>query len=704
MAKKMLIDTAHPEEIRLAVIEGQRIENFESETQTPSRNNIYLAKITRVEPSLQAVFVEYGGNRHGFLAFNEIHPDYFQIPLADREAILKRDREAAEDESAPTRPDLQNGTAEEASEKPLSDNPESEGDGSPRDESPREESPREESPRDESPGGETQRDESPGGEARASDHDKRLDDSRRISRELRHAYKIQEVIKPRQILLVQVVKTERGNKGAALTTYISLAGRYCVLMPNTVAAGGISRKVSTNEREQLRSLSDAMEVPDGMSLIIRTAGARRSQEEIRHDFDYLLRHWEKIRSLTLKSTAPALIYEEGNLIHRSLRDFYDSHIDEVWIEGEEGFEEARDLMKILMPSHADKIKLHEGPRPLFEKHKIENQVSEILSPKVLLKSGGYLVINQTEALVAIDVNSGRFTSEHDLEDTAAKTNQEACEEIARQCIMRDLAGLIIVDFIDMEASRHVRDVERRLRDYMRRDRARVQVGRISAFGLLEMSRQRLRPGMTEALTEPCPHCEGNGRVISASQASLTAIRAIEAEAARTEKGKKIIAHLDEKSALYILNKKMLWRAEAEQRHGVLIEIAINPSAMGDGKSITFKTLEKMDSDPLPSSAVRISNAYLERESWDEEDGKYYVESQAKDSPLSQERADGKMKPRGRRGGRNQRGGRYKKRRPRHDSSSGESRASFSRRGEEGSSTRHGGDQKKSWWKGLLSKS
>ena len=455
MSKNMLIDAAHAEETRVVVVDGHRVEefDFESRAKKQLRGNIYLAKVTRVEPSLQAAFVEYGGNRHGFLAFNEIHPDYYQIPVADREALMA---EAADEEDEV----------------------------------------------DEADGEEEEDDELSAEEAR-------------LRRRLIRKYKIQEVIKRRQILLVQVVKEERGNKGAALTTYLSLAGRYCVLMPNTGRGGGISRKITNaTDRKRLKSVAQSLEVPQGMGLIVRTAGAKRTKQEIKRDYEYLLRLWENIRETTLKSIAPALIYEEEDLVKRAIRDMYDKDIEAVFVDGEDGYREAREFMRMLMPSQAKKIQLYRDPTPLFVRYKVEDVLQQIHSPVVPLRSGGYLVINQTEALVAVDVNSGRATKERNIEATALKTNLEAAEEAARQLRLRDLAGLIVIDFIDMEESKNNRAVEKRLKDALSEDRARIQMGKISSFGLMEISRQRRRTGLLEGTTHVCEHCQGSGRLRS----------------------------------------------------------------------------------------------------------------------------------------------------------------------------------------------
>ena len=524
MSKKMLIDAAHPEETRVVVLNGNRVEDFDFESRAKKqlRGNIYLAKVTRVEPSLQAAFVEYGGNRHGFLAFNEIHPDYYQIPHADREALL-REAEADDDEPglpAPAR---------------LGED---------------------------------------GAEELGGDDDDEMDEEvARRRRRLMRRYKIQEVIKRRQIMLVQVVKEERGNKGAALTTYLSLAGRYCVLMPNTDRGGGISRKITTvTDRKRLRSIVADLDVPEGMGLIVRTAGAKRTKAEIKRDYEYLSRAWTNIRDTTLHSVAPALIYEEEDLVKRAIRDLYDKDIDGIWVEGEAGFREARDFMRMLMPSQAKKIQYYRGAAPLFVAHKIEDHLAQIYSATVPLRSGGYLVINQTEALVAVDVNSGRATKERNIEATALKTNLEAAEETARQLRLRDLAGLIIIDFIDMDEGKNNRAVEKVLKDCLAQDRARIQMGRISSFGLMEISRQRRRTGILEGTTHVCPHCGGAGRVRSVESSALAALRAVEFEA--LSGGGEVILRVPRDVGLYILNNKREYLTRLLRSHGLFVSVVI----------------------------------------------------------------------------------------------------------------------------------
>ena len=525
MSKTMLIDAAHPEETRVAIVDGRQIEefDFESRAKRQLRGNIYLAKVTRVEPSLQAAFVEYGGNRHGFLAFNEIHPDYYQIPVADREAIMA---EAHDDEDED---DLDR---------------ESTGDD--------------------------------------VDPEAALADEERLKRRLMRRYKIQDVIKRRQILLVQVVKDERGAKGAALTTWLSLAGRYCVLMPNTGKGGGISRKITnTSDRRRLKSAVAALEVPKGMGLIIRTAGAKRTKAEIKRDYQYLLRLWETIRETTLASHAPSVIYEEENLVRRAVRDMFDKDFDGIQVEGVEGFKEARDFMRVLMPAQAKKVHLYRGSRPLFAANGIEELLTQIHQPVVPLKSGGYLVINQTEALVAIDVNSGRATKERNVEQTAFKTNMEAAVEAARQLRLRDLAGLVVIDFIDMDEGKNNRAVEKVLKDALSSDRARIQMGRISPFGLMEISRQRRRLGVIEGATEACPHCQGTGRIRSAESAALMTLRAVDIEAGKNGAGV-VVLKVCTAVGLYILNHKRAYLQGLLERRGLNVIVQIDDS-LGQGE-------------------------------------------------------------------------------------------------------------------------
>jgi ribonuclease E len=690
MANKMLIDATHPEETRVVVLRGNRVEefDFESAQRKQLRGNIYLAKVTRVEPSLQAAFVDYGGNRHGFLAFSEIHPDYYQIPVADRQALIdeeQRAQRAADDEidrrsrrhrghdrghgrrSAARREDevvrgeIAETPAPEAGE--LAETtapPHQEGDQQPTSESAAEQPetaafPGEESaaveaeataedqdvsraepaPEGAEPGEpypetaeatleamsepDTSSASAPG---EAPEHAEAADVAAEIPMQpelapnggeenealengeaaengeevvesvggadaleevpdraprYRRQYKIQEVIKRRQVMLVQVVKEERGTKGAALTTYLSLAGRYSVLMPNTARGGGISRKITNAEdRSRLKEIAQELEVPEGMGVILRTAGASRTKTEIKRDFEYLLRLWETVRDLTLKSTAPKLVYEEGSLVKRSIRDLYSKDIDEVVVAGTEAYDEAKDFMRMLMPSHAKNVKLYGDTQPLLSRYGVENQLDAMFSPVVQLRSGGYIVLNQAEALVAIDVNSGRATREHHIEDTALKTNLEAADEIARQLRLRDLAGLIVIDFIDMDENRNNRAVERRLKECLKQDRARIQVGRISHFGLLEMSRQRIRASVLESSTEKCPYCGGTGHVRSVSSLALQVLRALEEQLMRGATHN-LIARTRPDVALYVLNQKRAHLRSLEERFAITITISADES-------------------------------------------------------------------------------------------------------------------------------
>jgi ribonuclease E len=586
MSSKMLIDATHAEETRVVVVRGTRIEefDFESAARKQLKGNIYLAKVTRVEPSLQAAFVDYGGNRHGFLAFSEIHPDYYQIPVADRQALIREEEEEAqrhaEEESANGGPadaeDEENDAGEEYGGRETSARLAQSPDGSGNDEDPTslDSAPNVSHglPAEIGQGVETVEEDAETQKVESVGAEDALEELPRARRPQRRSYKIQEVIKRRQVILVQVVKEERGNKGAALTTYLSLAGRYCVLMPNTARGGGISRKITdSNDRRRLKEVTRDIEVPEGMGLIVRTAGAQRTKTEIKRDFDYLLRLWENVRDLTLSSTAPALVSEEGNLIKRAIRDLYTKDVDEIFVEGEEAYREAKDFMKMLMPSHARNVKLYKDVRPLFSRYQVETQLDSLFSHTVTLQSGGYMVINQTEALVSIDINSGKATREHNIEDTALKTNLEAADEIARQLRLRDLAGLVVIDFIDMEEKRNNRSVERRLKEALKHDRARIQVGRISHFGLLEMSRQRLRPSLLEGSTRVCPHCEGRGLVRSVSSCALSVLRAIE-EHLISRKPENLTVKANREVAFYILNEKRdhLLSLEADYRVSVFM--------------------------------------------------------------------------------------------------------------------------------------
>ncbi len=560
MANKMLIDATHAEETRVVVVDGTKVEEFDFETVNKRQlsGNIYLAKVTRVEPSLQAAFVDYGGNRHGFLAFAEIHPDYYQIPAADRDALLAEENDQADDEP------------EEAPRKTRSasqdDDATSEEDGDDGIESVAEEDVTE--------------------EVRAP----RKPRARR--------YKIQEVVKVRQIMLVQVVKEERGNKGAALTTYLSLPGRYCVLMPNTARGGGISRKITNAaDRKKLKDIAADLDVPQGAGLIIRTAGSQRTRTEIHRDYEYLLRLWEQIRDLTFKSVAPAAIYEEGDIIKRNIRDLYSADIDEVLVEGERGYRLAKDFMNMIMPSHSDSVKHYTDQMPLFARYQVESYLAGMFNPVVQLKSGGYIVIGVTEALVAIDVNSGRATKEGSIEDTAVKTNLEAADEVARQLRLRDLAGLIVIDFIDMDERKNNAAVEKRMKDKLKSDRARIQVGRISGFGLMEMSRQRLRPGMLESTTQPCAHCHGTGLIRSDDSLALTILRAIEEEGTR-KRSREVLVKAPIAVANFLMNQKREHIAGIEARYGMSVRVEADPAITSPDFAIEkFKTATRVVPEP-----------------------------------------------------------------------------------------------------------
>ncbi|WP_292642171.1 ribonuclease E/G [Mesorhizobium sp.] len=705
MPNKMLIDASHPEETRVVVVRGNRIEEFDFESQDKKqlKGNIYLARVTRVEPSLQAAFVEYGGNRHGFLAFSEIHPDYYQIPVADRQALLRAEAQEAEDEENEDgdgdgddrqsrdrgrrgrrrggkprdrgehkRDAAESGEASEAADEAGEAAWPAEGaDATVEDSSHTSEiiehAAETSEHADASGHGEDSADENEaetreggptsiaasveadvisevvpqaeqGSEATSGDNDRgmleevqsshaddhevesvgaedALEEVRNRRKPVRRQYKIQEVIKRRQILLVQVVKEERGNKGAALTTYLSLAGRYSVLMPNTARGGGISRKItSAVDRKRLKEVVADLEVPQGMGVILRTAGESRTKAEIKRDYEYLMRLWENVRSLTLQSTAPALVYEEGSLIKRSVRDLYNKDIDEILVSGDEGYREAKDFMRMLMPSHAKVVQPFRDTTPIFVRNGIEAQLDRMLQPQVTLKSGGYIIINQTEALVAIDVNSGRSTKEHSIEDTALHTNLEAAEEVARQLRLRDLAGLIVIDFIDMEENRNNRSVEKRLKDHLKNDRARIQVGRISHFGLMEMSRQRIRASVLESTMKPCPHCGGTGHVRSDSSVALMVVRAIE-EFLLKDSRSHITVRTPAATALYVLNHKRGTLVELESRFGLTITIEADDSVGSQHYAIFRGALAEK---PEGFVELRSLPAYVEPEEADDE--------------------------------------------------------------------------------------
>lgn len=604
MSTKMLIDARHPEETRVVIQRDNKVEDFdfESAAKRQLKGNIYLAKVTRVEPSLQAAFVDYGGNRHGFLAFSEIHPDYYQIPLEDREALLREESASREvEKEAPEKKRRRRGKT--AAAKAIAD-PEKDD--------------KDENAEADAKGGD---DDSDAVETVSGDNGEEEEELRRSRRNMRRRYKIQEVIKRRQILLVQVVKEERGNKGAALTTYLSLAGRYCVLMPNSTHGGGISRKIANvKDRKRLRTIMSELDVPNTMGCIIRTAGLERTKTEIKRDYDYLLRLWDGIREDTLKSVAPCVIHEEGDLIRRSIRDLYSRDIDQILVEGDEGYKAAKSFMRLLMPSHAKKVQQYKDRVPLFHRYQVESALETMYSPVVQLRSGGYVVINPTEALVAIDVNSGRSTREHNIEETALSTNLEAASEIARQLRMRDLAGLVVIDFIDMEDRQNIRAVERRLREALKNDRARVQVGRISSFGLMEMSRQRLHPGLFEASSHVCPTCKGAGAVRSVDSSALHALRALEDEALKG-RGSRLTITLHADVALYLLNHKRDSLREIEARYGIHIEVLADNAIIAPEYVMDY-------AGPPPEAVAELPMPAAEVEAEEEEDAEVSEEEES----------------------------------------------------------------------------
>ena len=776
MANKMLIDATHPEETRVVVLRGNRVEefDFESANRRQLRGNIYLAKVTRVEPSLQAAFVDYGGNRHGFLAFSEIHPDYYQIPVADRQALIaeeERAHRAAEDEhehrssggrsrrrgrNANRRPEkVQSETVEApasdassdeaqaedtmlaeaqldeaAAEKAAFNHPsesltaseqaENEAHSDEHDAHDRADDDQQHDAAEAQPAGEEPHEaEARGGEANDDDANGEHGDveqvaeqdeeevvesvggadaleevAERTPRYHRRQYKIQEVIKRRQIMLVQVVKEERGTKGAALTTYLSLAGRYSVLMPNTARGGGISRKITNSQdRARLKEAASELEVPEGMGVILRTAGAARTPTEIKRDFEYLLRVWETVRDLTLKSTAPTLVYEEGSLVKRSIRDLYSKEIDEVIVAGDAAYTEAKDFMRMLMPGHARNVRHYHDGQPMFTRYGIESQLDAMFTPTMQLRSGGYIVINQTEALVAIDVNSGRATREHHIEDTALKTNLEASDEIARQLRLRDLAGLVVIDFIDMDENRNNRAVERRLKDALKNDRARIQVGRISHFGLMEMSRQRIRTSVLESSTDKCPHCGGTGHVRSVSSLALQLLRGIEETLLRGATHN-ITVRTGNDVALYILNNKRAHLRDLEERFRITITVSADPTIAAHQPFL----IEKGEQVHTPDQARTLLNEMANAEplmAIEEEppvEGEEFIEEAAEEVSVeaegeasgseTEEPRDGKVRRRRRR-----RGGRG-----RNDRDGGEEAAPAASGGEQGEAQAHGSDE------------
>ncbi|MEP5729758.1 MAG: Rne/Rng family ribonuclease [Sulfitobacter sp.] len=726
MPKKMLIDATHAEETRVVVVDGNKVEefDFESENKRQLAGNIYLAKVTRVEPSLQAAFVDYGGNRHGFLAFSEIHPDYYQIPVADRQALLAEERayaeaQAAKEDEEPkpksrrsrsrSKPKAEEAVSEDAktsteiegmetvdltdedevevnqdeasspmervAESPVDTPDASEGeetsvDGEPvtaEEETSTTEEASEQDAEEGEPEEDAEADVAKGSDATSKDETIESVADEDDSEDIRPArkprpkrYKIQEVIKVRQILLVQVVKEERGNKGAALTTYLSLAGRYCVLMPNTARGGGISRKITNAaDRKKLKEIATEIKVPQGAGLIVRTAGAKRTRAEIKRDYEYLQRLWEQIRELTLKSIAPAKIYEEGDLIKRSIRDLYNREIDEVFVEGERGYRIAKDFMKMIMPSHAKNVKRYEENLPLFARYQVESYLSGMFNPTVQLPSGGYIVIGVTEALVAIDVNSGRATKEGSIEQTATKTNLEAADEVARQLRLRDLAGLIVIDFIDMDERKNNSAVEKRMKDKLKTDRARIQVGRISGFGLMEMSRQRLRPGMIEATTQPCSACHGTGLIRSDDNLALSIIRHMEEEGTR-RRTREVLIKAPVGIANFLMNSKREHVAQIEARYGMAVRIEGDPQLVSPEFTMEkFKTATR-NIAPVPDHVVSVDTSLMDQIDEDDADTSTDEDEapEPRDSrPSQDEHGDGEGKPKKRRRRRRSRGGR-----------------------------------------------
>ncbi len=690
MPKKMLIDATHAEETRVVVVDGNKVEEFDFESQFKRQlaGNIYLAKVTRVEPSLQAAFVDYGGNRHGFLAFSEIHPDYYQIPVADREALIAEEKayaesqkaEAEAEDEAKAKPKRRRRSRAKAAEVET-DDVVAKGDvagmetidldDSEEGSSPMElvaETPVETPAADEGEDDTVEVDDADDAEEKpyvamddASEKDETIesvaeeddtDDVRPVRKPRPKRYKIQEVVKVRQILLIQVVKEERGNKGAALTTYLSLAGRYCVLMPNTARGGGISRKITNApDRKKLKEIANSMTVPEGAGLIIRTAGSQRTKAEIKRDYEYLQRMWEQIREMTLKSIAPAKIYEEGDLIKRSIRDLYNKEIDEVIVAGDEGYKTAKTFMKMIMPSHAKNVKLYGEKLPLYARYQVEGYLGGMFNPTVQLPSGGYIVIGITEALVAIDVNSGRATKEGSIEQTALKTNLEAADEVARQLRLRDLAGLIVIDFIDMDERRNNTAVEKRFKDKLKTDRARIQVGRISGFGLMEMSRQRLRPGMLEATTQMCSHCHGTGLLRSDDNVSLSILRALEEEGVRG-RSKEVLVRAPISIANFLMNGKREHIGDVEARYGMSVRIECDTTLTSPDFAIEkFKTATRVVPD---APAAVVGSAALMDEVF--ADDSNIITEEAPDAPGAPAEASEDQPKRKRRRRRRRRGG------------------------------------------------
>lgn len=754
MTKRMLIDATHVEETRVAICDGSKLieYDYESKNRKPLKGSIFLAKVTRVEPSLQAAFVNFGGNRHGFLPFSEIHPDYFRIPVEDREALmaeqeaLLKEHDELEEEALAQEDGQEDGDdtsglddAEHDHEPDLPPVEEVGGIIPPMDEEDDEErgsapaepqvpgeaeagdvgfdasaevgfegGSAEESEDGEQPGGAFEDEEGEGrqgGEGRRGGRGGRGrrfrggrgrrrsaynnpnvevvggedveggDGGAAFRFNLRRKYKIQEVIKRGQIMLIQVSKEERGNKGAAVTSYLSLAGRYCVLMPNSPRGGGVSRKIANQkDRARMRDIMKDLEVPSGMSVILRTAGVSRTKVEIKRDLDYLLRLWDTIRDLTLKSNAPALVYEEADLIKRSIRDLYDRDVEDIFVAGEDGYKNARDFMKMLIPSHVKKVQPYlETHLPLFTRYQVESQISEIGQNMVRLRSGGYLVINPTEALVSIDVNSGKATKERHIEETALNTNLEAADEIARQLKLRDLGGLVVIDFIDMEDRRNNARVERRMREALSKDRARVQVGRISSFGLMELSRQRLNPSLTEAQYEVCPNCKGSGLIRTEDAMSIAVLRAIEEEGIRG-RAAQIVVNITSRVALYILNYKRRNLADIESRYSMEILIRVDdeigaseyrievskPADRGERPAARDQQPKPAawEGDPTPDDETDLEDQDEEAfEDEGEEQSEREQTSRVRDDG-SQEQREGRReggRRRGRRGGRGRRG-------------------------------------------------
>ncbi len=649
MTTRMLIDARHREETRVAVVKGNRIEefDFESAERKQLKGNIYLAKVTRVEPSLQAAFVDYGGNRHGFLAFSEIHPDYYQIPKEDRDALLREEAEhAAEEAKLRAELDAEDAGFDEDDDAHHDDDAHDLDDDHADEDDAHDDHVDDAGADDDAEGAS----DNAGGrrrKGRRSNGDDQVEALRQRRMNLRRRYKIQDVIRRRQVLLVQVVKEERGNKGAALTTYLSLAGRYCVLMPNTSHGGGISRKISNaGDRKRLKAIMADLELPSSMGCIVRTAGLQRTKTEIKRDFDYLARLWDEIRDKTLSSSAPALVYGDSDLMKRAIRDIYNKDIDEVIVEGDDGYRQAKDFMRLLMPTHAKKVKHYSDPIPLYQRAGVEDQLAAMYHPVVQLKSGGYLVINPTEALVSIDINSGRSTREHNIEQTATATNLEAAQEIARQLRLRDMAGLVVIDFIDMDHGSNVRKVEKAMKEALKNDRARIQVGRISSFGLMEMSRQRLRTGVLEASTRQCPHCEGTGLVRTASSAGLSALRLIEDEAARG-RGSHLTLRCSQEAAFYVLNRKRGDIAEIEDRYGVQVDILADGEEEGARMSVEA-------AGPPPAYAPKFDAPMIEVEEDLEDEYEVEEEEEAVEEEAPAERGQRERDSEDREGGRRKR--------------------------------------------------